>query len=148
MACRRCAWTGTIFLAVYAATAWAAERARANLGATVIELFTYRAESHSTSDDPTRYRPVDEAKAWPLGDPILRLKDHLIALGEWTEAQHKALAAELDGEVRMAQREAEAEGSYAQADPTAKAEAMFTDVYAQIPWHLAEQAKAMEDEAS
>jgi 2-oxoisovalerate dehydrogenase E1 component alpha subunit len=139
---------GNDLLAVYAATAWAAERARANLGATVIELFTYRAESHSTSDDPTRYRPVDEAKAWPLGDPILRLKDHLVALGEWTEAQHKALAAELDGEVRMAQREAEAEGSYAQADPTAKAEAMFTDVYAQIPWHLAEQAKAMEDEAS
>ena len=138
---------GNDLLAVYAATAWAAERARANLGATVIELFTYRAESHSTSDDPTRYRPVDEAKAWPLGDPILRLKDHLIALGEWSEEQHKALAAELDGEVRMAQREAEAEGSFARAEPAAKADAMFTDVYAEIPWHLAEQAKAMEDEA-
>jgi len=138
---------GNDLLAVYAVTAWAAERARANLGATVIELFTYRAESHSTSDDPTRYRPVDEAKAWPLGDPILRLKDHLIALGEWSEEQNKELAAELDGEVRMAQREAEAEGSFAQADPAAKAEAMFTDVYAEVPWHLAEQAKAMEDEA-
>src|SRR5579885_655540 len=48
---------GNDFLAVYAATRWAAERARGNHGATLIELFTYRAGSHSTSDDPSRYRP-------------------------------------------------------------------------------------------
>ena len=69
---------GNDFLAVYAATQWAAERARANHGATLIELFTYRAGSHSTSDDPTRYRPEDEAANWPLGDPIERLTRHLI----------------------------------------------------------------------
>jgi 2-oxoisovalerate dehydrogenase E1 component alpha subunit len=139
---------GNDLLAVYAATSWAAERARANLGSTLIELFTYRAESHSTSDDPTRYRPADEAKAWPLGDPIERLKDHLIALGEWSEDRHKALAAELDGEVRTAQREAEAQGSFAQADPAAKADAMFSDVYAETPWHLRDQAKAMSDRSA
>ena len=83
---------GNDFLAVYAATQWAAERARANLGATLIELYTYRAEGHSTSDDPSRYRPADEAKAWPLGDPIERLKQHLIALGEWTDEQQRSRA--------------------------------------------------------
>ena len=134
---------GNDFLAVYAVTAWAAERARSNLGATVIEHFTYRAESHSTSDDPSRYRPVGEAQAWPLGDPIQRLKDHLVALGEWSEEQHAALAAELDELVRTAQREAEALGSIAGADPGVKAQAMFGDVYAETPWHLREQAKAM-----
>src|SRR5580765_6128864 len=61
---------GNDFLAVYAATQWAAERARSNHGATLIEHFTYRAGSHSTSDDPTRYRPEDEWKEWPLGDPV------------------------------------------------------------------------------
>src|SRR5205085_1747943 len=76
---------GNDFLAVYAATQWAAERARSNLGATVIEHFTYRAEGHSTSDDPSRYRPAEEAKLWPLGDPVERLKGHLIALGEWSD---------------------------------------------------------------
>ncbi len=86
---------GNDFLAVYAATRWAAERARSNLGATLIELYTYRVEGHSTSDDPSRYRPTDEAKAWPLGDPIERLKDHLIALGEWDEDRHQAAHAEL-----------------------------------------------------
>ena len=38
---------GNDALAVYAATRWAADRARSNLGPTLIELFTYRAEGHS-----------------------------------------------------------------------------------------------------
>ena len=109
----------------------------------MIEHFTYRAESHSTSDDPSRYRPAGEAKAWPLGDPIERLKDHLIALGEWSEDRHAVLAAELEALVRTAQRDAEAQGSLAQADPAVKAEAMFGDVYAETPWHLREQAKSL-----
>src|SRR5215468_4099733 len=46
---------GNDFLAVYAATKWAADRARANLGPTLIELFTYRVSAHSTSDDPSKY---------------------------------------------------------------------------------------------
>src|SRR3546814_8523382 len=41
---------GNDFLAVYAVTHWAATRARAGLGPTLIELFTSRAEGHSTSE--------------------------------------------------------------------------------------------------
>ncbi|MFV2068721.1 MAG: thiamine pyrophosphate-dependent dehydrogenase E1 component subunit alpha, partial [Pirellulales bacterium] len=44
---------GNDFLAVYAATAWAAQRARAGGGSTLIELVTYRAAAHSSSDDPS-----------------------------------------------------------------------------------------------
>src|SRR6202051_2998256 len=51
---------GNDFLAVYAATRWAAERARANCGATLIELFTYRAAPHSKSADPARSRPEEQ----------------------------------------------------------------------------------------
>ena len=71
---------GNDFLALYSVTSWAAERARKGEGATFIEVFTYRAEAHSTSDDPTRYRPKDEWKSWPLGDPLERLKNHLLDL--------------------------------------------------------------------
>ena len=67
---------GNDFLAVHAVTSWAADRARSNLGATVIELLSYRASAHSTSDDPSKYRPADEASHWPLGDPIARLQAH------------------------------------------------------------------------
>jgi len=76
---------GNDVLAVYAATAWAAERARRGGGATVIEHFTYRKEGHSTSDDPSKYRPEDEPDVWPFGDPIERLKAHMILLGIWDD---------------------------------------------------------------
>ena len=102
---------GNDLLAVYAVTRWAGERCRANLGPTLIELFTYRAGAHSTSDDPSRYRPLDEAQTWPLGDPIDRLQRHLVATGEWSEEQHDALAAEVHETVVAAQREAERLGT-------------------------------------
>ena len=129
---------GNDFLAVYAATAWAAERARANLGATLIELYSYRAEGHSTSDDPARYRPADEPKCWPLGDPVERLKQHLIALGEWDEARHEAAQKDAVEQVRAANAEASANGTLGEGKiPSVKT--MFEDVYKDVPWHLRRQ---------
>ena len=54
---------GNDFLAVYAVTQWAAQRARTGGGPTLIELVTYRAAAHSTSDDPSRYRPEGRLRA-------------------------------------------------------------------------------------
>lgn len=129
---------GNDALAVYAAVKWAAERARSNLGPTLIEFFTYRAEGHSTSDDPSGYRPANESKAWPLGDPIERLKAHLIAIGEWDEERHAAMTAECDAEVRAAQKESEKLGILPQQGKD-NIGSMFEDVYADVPWHIAEQ---------
>ena len=47
---------GNDYPAVYAVAKWAAERARRNLGPTLIEYVTYRAAAHSSSDDPSAYR--------------------------------------------------------------------------------------------
>jgi 2-oxoisovalerate dehydrogenase E1 component alpha subunit len=129
---------GNDALAVYAAVKWAAERARSNGGPTLIEFFTYRAEGHSTSDDPSGYRPTNEAKAWPLGDPIERLKAHLLAIAEWDEERHAAMTAECDAAVRAAQKESEKIGILPQQGKD-NVESMFDDVYADVPWHLAEQ---------
>jgi 2-oxoisovalerate dehydrogenase E1 component alpha subunit len=137
---------GNDALAVYAATQWAADRARSNLGPTLIELFTYRVEGHSTSDDPTVYRPKGAGEAWPLGDPVARLRQHLVSLGEWDEARDTALLAELDAEVRAAQKEAERLGTL-QSDPYNDVSTMFEDVFAELPWHLKEQqAQALAEE--
>jgi 2-oxoisovalerate dehydrogenase E1 component alpha subunit len=133
---------GNDFLAVTAATQWAAERARGNLGATLIELVTYRAAAHSTSDDPSKYRPSDEANYWPLGDPIERLKDHLIAIRQWSPERHVQLTAEAEETVLAAVKQAEAIGVLGQGrrpDPST----MFDDVYKQMPWHLREQRREM-----
>jgi 2-oxoisovalerate dehydrogenase E1 component alpha subunit len=129
---------GNDALAVYAAVKWAADRARGNGGPTLIEFFTYRAEGHSTSDDPSGYRPTNEAKAWPLGDPIERLKAHLFAIGEWDEERHAAMTAECDAAVRAAQKESEKLGILPEQGKDG-IETMFDDVYAEVPWNIAEQ---------
>ncbi|MDO9490314.1 MAG: thiamine pyrophosphate-dependent enzyme [Sphingomonadaceae bacterium] len=136
---------GNDFLAVYAATRWAAERARTNAGPTLIEHFTYRAEGHSTSDDPARYRPSEEAKRWPLGDPIERLKQHLVAIGEWDDERHAALGKELVEEVKAAGREAESYGTLS-GENIVQADSMFEDVFKEVPWHLIEQRDQAEAE--
>jgi len=129
---------GNDFLAVYSATKWAADRARSNSGATLIELFTYRAASHSTSDDPSRYRPEDEWQNWPYGDPVERLSRHLIRLGEWSPERHSQLEGELADEVREAAREAERYGTLDKG-PTYSARTMFEDVFKEMPDHLRRQ---------
>lgn len=65
---------GNDFLAVHAATVWAAERARANLGPTLIEFVTYRAQSHSSSDDVVELGGGDQAVHDPQGLAVLRLR--------------------------------------------------------------------------
>ncbi|MGZ2410687.1 2-oxoisovalerate dehydrogenase E1 component subunit alpha [Sphingomonas sp. F9_3S_D5_B_2] len=129
---------GNDALAVYAAVKWASERARTNAGPTLVEFFTYRAEGHSTSDDPSGYRPTNEAKSWPLGDPIERLRTHLITIGEWDDERQAALTAEADAAVRSAQKESEKLGILPEQGKD-DVGSMFEDVYADVPWHLAEQ---------
>src|SRR4051812_34048306 len=138
---------GNDALGVYATVRWAAERARSNAGPTLIEFFTYRAEGHSTSDDPTGYRAAGEAQSWPLGDPIERLKAHLIALGEWDDERHEAMSAECDAQVRAAQKESEKLGILPQQGKD-NVESMFDDVYADVPWHLAEQREQALNESA
>ncbi|HEY5713630.1 MAG TPA: thiamine pyrophosphate-dependent enzyme [Allosphingosinicella sp.] len=136
---------GNDALAVYAATQWAADRARSNIGPTLIEMFTYRVEGHSTSDDPSAYRPQEAGKAWPLGDPIDRLRRHLTLLGEWDDARHEEMVKELDAEVRAAQKEAEKVGTLVTStiDFPQDVATMFEDVFETMPWHLREQQAEM-----
>jgi len=129
---------GNDYLAVHAVAKWAVERARLNLGPTLIEYVTYRAGAHSTSDDPSAYRPKTDSVAWPLGDPVVRLKNHLIARGLWSEDRHKQAEAEILSIVIAAQKEAEAHGTLHQGGkPSARD--MFEGVYAEMPPHLRRQ---------
>lgn len=133
---------GNDFLAVYAVSRWAAARARANLGPTLIEWVTYRAGPHSTSDDPSKYRPADDAQHFPLGDPIERLKKHLIGRGLWSEEKHEQVRAELDAEMARALKEAETFGALG-SDQRPGAADMFEDVYKEMPEHLRRQRQQL-----
>ncbi|HYR00801.1 MAG TPA: 3-methyl-2-oxobutanoate dehydrogenase (2-methylpropanoyl-transferring) subunit alpha [Casimicrobiaceae bacterium] len=131
---------GNDFLAVLAASRWAIERARAGHGPTLIEWVTYRAGAHSTSDDPSKYRPADDWKHFPLGDPVARLKQHLIALGAWSDDEHARTQKALEQEVAAAQKEAESYGTLASGH-VHDASTMFDDVYETMPAHLRRQSE-------
>ncbi len=129
---------GNDFLAVLAASAWAQERAHRGCGATLIEWITYRAGAHSTSDDPSKYRPADDWARFPLGDPVARLAQHLTRIGAWSDAEHASTQAEVEAEVMAAQKEAESYGTLASGH-VHDASMMFDDVYRDMPAHLRRQ---------
>ncbi|MGI9598020.1 MAG: thiamine pyrophosphate-dependent enzyme [Acidimicrobiales bacterium] len=133
---------GNDFLAGYAASTWATERARAGHGPTLIEWVTYRAASHSSSDDPSKYRPIEAAKSWPLGDPIDRLTEHLVGSDQMTLSEVEALRNESRDRVMAAVAEAEQIGTLNSGPPVSPVE-MFRHVYAEMPPHLIEQRQEL-----
>jgi 2-oxoisovalerate dehydrogenase E1 component alpha subunit len=135
---------GNDYLAVYAASQWAAERARGNLGPTLIEWVTLRRGAHSTSDDPSVYRPDDEAESFPLGDPIDRLRQHLVCIGQWDADRDGELQREVDGQVEAAFAEADSHGSV-KTGVIPSPRTMFDDVFAELPRHLREQREQVGD---
>jgi 2-oxoisovalerate dehydrogenase E1 component alpha subunit len=129
---------GNDYLAVHAVSTWAAQRARCNLGPTMIEWITLRVGAHSTSDDPSGYRPADEAASFPLGDPINRLVQHLEVIGEWDDERQAELTSSVNDQIAAAFEEADSHGSV-KAGNVSDPHSMFDDVYAVLPRHLREQ---------
>jgi 2-oxoisovalerate dehydrogenase E1 component alpha subunit len=129
---------GNDFLAVYAVTEWAVARARGGGGPTLIELLTYRSAAHSTSDDPSLYRPSDESRFWPGGDPIERLTSYLKSVGVWSDAEHKQLVEKLEADVAATFKQAESFGKHAQ-QRLHTPEPLFDDVYAERTQELDRQ---------
>ena len=135
---------GNDYLAVYAAATWAIERARCNLGPTLIEWVTYRVAAHSSSDDPSAYRSTDESWAWPLGDPIERLKGHLIMSGILSESDYLDMVSNVEQYVGDAQKKAESYGTL-MSGPRLSSEEIFIDVYEEIPERLRHQLQGLAD---
>jgi pyruvate dehydrogenase E1 component alpha subunit len=120
---------GNDILAVIRVTRDAEHRARGGGGPTLIEAMTYRMGPHSSSDDPTRYRSAEELEAWKRKDPIERYRRFLEKNGIVDAAGARDLEAACTAEVEKAVQEIEAAGPVAP-------EALFEDVYAEVPFHL------------
>jgi pyruvate dehydrogenase E1 component alpha subunit len=87
--------------AVNAATAQAAERARAGDGPTLLEMKTYRYRGHSRSD-PAKYRPEGELERWQARDPITLLGDKLAAQGLLDADAQARMRTEVQAEIDAA----------------------------------------------
>lgn len=123
---------GNDLFAVVSATRRALERGVRGEGPTLIEAITYRMGGHSTSDDPNRYRESEALQAWAARDPIERVKRYLLKRAAWSEEQETNLRSDIDRKFREAV-------AISERTPPPPLESMFDDVYAKVPWSLAEQ---------
>jgi pyruvate dehydrogenase E1 component alpha subunit len=112
-------------------------RARGGDGPSLLEAITYRLSDHTTADDASRYRSAEElAEMWKR-EPIVRLRDWLVAQGVWGREQEEKLRAE------AAERVQQAVQAYLDTPPPQPAQ-MFAQLYAQLPRAYAWQLEAIE----
>lgn len=131
---------GNDALAVHAVVSEAAERARKGEGPTLVEARTYRRGAHSSSDDPSVYRDPTEPEEWATLDPIVRLRAYMVNEGAWGPQDDQAFLDEHEAAFRSTLAEIEA------IAPKPPRDTLFSDVFEDIPWHLREQARELEDE--
>ncbi|KAI3826821.1 hypothetical protein L1987_00877 [Smallanthus sonchifolius] len=124
---------GNDALAIYSAVYEARKMAIEKQTPVLIEALTYRAGHHSTSDDSTKYRPVDEIEWWRDDqNPVKRFRTWIENKGWWSdqaESEHRSsVRKQLSQAIQAAER--------VEKPPVAD---MFNDVYDVLPKNLNEQ---------
>lgn len=99
---------GNDVIAVYKATRDALDKVRAGGGPTLIELFTYRLDDHTTSDDSSRYRSKEDVERWKEREPLVRLRLFMEKKGLWTKEYEEKVVGDAIEAVDKAISEAEA----------------------------------------
>jgi 2-oxoisovalerate dehydrogenase E1 component alpha subunit len=125
---------GNDALAVYVVVREAVERAARGEGPTLVEMMTYRAGPHSTSDDPTAYRDKGESDRQTKREPIKRLRRYLELQSAWTEQDDKRFQDEVAAELKACI-------SRAEATPPPPLSTMFEQVFEEMPEHLQQQMR-------
>lgn len=99
---------GTDLLAVYNAVKESREYAIKNNKPVLIEAMSYRVGHHSTSDDSTAYRTVEEIEKWTKNEsPIQKFKMYLENKGIWDADTDKSWTKEARDTVVRTMQEAE-----------------------------------------
>lgn len=127
---------GNNFAETFGALRSAVDAARCGEGPTLIEARTYRMAPHTNSDDPSLYRDPAETQAWQAKDPIDQLHASLTELGVLDDAMNDAFAREAD-DLAAQLRQGVIE------TPKHDASRLFSNVYATLPPHLAQQQQAV-----
>ncbi|XP_065874492.1 2-oxoisovalerate dehydrogenase subunit alpha 2, mitochondrial-like [Euphorbia lathyris] len=130
---------GNDAFAMYNAVHAAREMAITEQRPILIEALTYRIGHHSTSDDSTKYRPIDEIERWRLTrDPITRFRKWLESSGWWSTEAESELRSSVKKQVLNAIQVAER----VEKPPIGDA---FSDVYDVLPSNLCEQQNCLRD---
>lgn len=128
-----CRVDGNDLLAVHEAVTFARNYMLEHGRPFLIEALSYRGGHHSTSDDSTSYRPLEQIQHWSKNNhPVTRLRLLLENHGLWDADQQLQLADTTRRQVMKLLLKAEA----VRKPPISQ---MFTDVYKEMPVHLQEQ---------
>ncbi|KAK4804455.1 hypothetical protein SAY86_004272 [Trapa natans] len=124
---------GNDALAVYNTVKRAREIAINEHTPILIEALTYRVGSHSTSDDSTKYRPIDEIECWKMErNPVNKFRKWVESNGWWSDEAEVDLRAAVRKKLLQVIQNAEK----AEKPPLAE---LFADVYDSLPLNLREQ---------
>ncbi|KNA15009.1 hypothetical protein SOVF_102010 [Spinacia oleracea] len=103
----------------------------------LIEALTYRAGHHSTSDDSTKYRLVEEIERWSkTRGPVLRFKKWIDGNGWWNDKRDSELRSSVRKQLIHAIQVAE----NLEKPPVSE---LFSDVYDVLPPNLHEQERSL-----
>ncbi|KAL7141968.1 hypothetical protein ABFS83_08G090300 [Erythranthe nasuta] len=130
---------GNDALAVFSAVHFARKMAVSESRPVLIEALTYRAGHHSTSDDSSKYRPIEEIEWWKEAqNPVVRFRKWLEGQGWWAPTSESELREYARHEVLQAIQVAE------KVDKPDLAQ-LFTDVYDVPPSNLIDQEKSLRE---
>lgn len=130
---------GNDIWAVYNATKAARQIAVEENRPVLIEAMTYRIGHHSTSDDSTKYRDRKEVEERAKFDnPVTRLRRYLENKQWWTQEEEDQWRKEVRSSLMK---------SFSAAEKRKKpaVDALFTDVYDELPSNLRDQKQELED---
>jgi 2-oxoisovalerate dehydrogenase E1 component alpha subunit len=129
---------GNDVLACRQVVATALARARSGGGPSLIEAQTFRMESHTTSDDASRYRTEEETRDWDQRDPLRRLRLLLERLGGWDGLEQEAEEAVAAARSELRRRIYDA--------PSLDASEIFRNVYVDPSGHFEDQMMQLAEE--
>uniref|UniRef100_A0A2P2J3P4 3-methyl-2-oxobutanoate dehydrogenase (2-methylpropanoyl-transferring) n=2 Tax=Rhizophora mucronata TaxID=61149 RepID=A0A2P2J3P4_RHIMU len=128
---------GNDAIAIYSAVLAAREIAISEQRPILIEALTYRIGHHSTSDDSTKYRPLDEIEHWQQArNPVNRFRKWIEGNGWWSDTQESLLRGSVRTQILKAIQVAEKTKKPALKD-------LFSDVYDVPPSNLCEQKEQL-----
>lgn len=127
---------GNDVIAVREMVSHALERARSGGGGTLIECLSYRLGDHTTADDASRYREEEEVSPRWKEEPVSRLRNHLTNAHGWSKDEEEAL-------LRSCQEEIDAAAERYLASEPEPSEAMFENLYADLPDDLVSQKEGV-----
>ncbi|KAF5288109.1 hypothetical protein FQA39_LY15496 [Lamprigera yunnana] len=129
---------GNDIFAVYNATLKAKELALSENKPVLIEALTYRVGHHSTSDDSTKYRSVEEVQHWStIQNPVNRFRLYLENKNFWNEDMEKQWYSESRKNILTVFDAAEKKLKPRWTE-------MFNDVYTEMPDHIRKQKGDMQ----